>query len=284
MCSYALHQLNNSRIASISVPLCRCSAIRPTAARAKLRATLFALEFGRVLCSALEHHGFGAPPSFTIRTESRYIEEGFAGGHAGGAHPESWAEIKELCGALGGQGVRVAVDTDQSAKGAAGMKEARVLAHQVSMKLVKSKDWVDQRVLCVLAKCPSPSSMRTPADIVKHWCSEHLEGFKDGTLVISDNFGCKHKCSICSVCCRTKKGLGMHIRAKHEKWECEICSNQFSSLADLEAHCLGAHGAEVVGESFECEVCKKIFPEWMSLHQHTNDKHGIEALFWSQPV
>lgn len=81
-------------------------------------------------------------------------------------------------------------------------------------------------------------------------------------------------CELCDTSFRTKTGLSIHVRFKHDKprknYQCLSCGRVFKDASILKAH-LRTHLPDNEKFAFECEICgKKLVNKWsLKYHIHT---------------
>ena len=73
--------------------------------------------------------------------------------------------------------------------------------------------------------------------------------------------GVKYQCKLCSNQFTEKSSLGNHMRSVHEgiKFSCHLCNNKFTSNGSLKAHMDTVHN----GIKFMCEQC-----DYPNIHVH----------------
>lgn len=88
-----------------------------------------------------------------------------------------------------------------------------------------------------------------------------------------------YKCDFCSTAFRTKTGLSIHIKFKHEKpaktFTCNTCGKTFKEQSVLKGH-MRVHLPDAEKFAFECEICGKKMVNRFSLKYHISTIHEKE--------
>ena len=85
-------------------------------------------------------------------------------------------------------------------------------------------------------------------------------------------------CDSCNSSFRTKTGLSIHIKFKHEKpikiFRCATCGHEFKDNCGLKSH-LRTHLPDEERLAFECEICGKRMVNKFSLKYHISTIHEM---------
>ena len=86
-----------------------------------------------------------------------------------------------------------------------------------------------------------------------------------------NNYG--YVCNICDHVCATQFGLKRHmpLHDNMRKFQCELCSQRFTTNANLEQHIRGVHDKV---KPFTCHVCKHSFASRSNLQTHSDSRHS----------